>query len=136
MKTPISKENRRFAKMVVNRGKRNSSIFRATLPPKFIRYLGLSEEKRDIVIELQEDEDRITIKKKGGEAELITQEGLKTIKQNFASKKTINKAKAKKLESLCRKYENLKFKQNGTTISVILMDGETKIDEFRLNKLK
>lgn len=42
----------RLAKLVVNKSGSGSSIFRATLPTKWIRSMGLDEEIRDIKLEL------------------------------------------------------------------------------------
>ena len=52
---------KRSARLIVNKDGRGSSTFRATLPQKWIRSLGLDEDNRDLTLEYVGD--AIVIKK-------------------------------------------------------------------------
>ena len=50
---------KRKAKMIVNKSGGGNSTFRATLPNKWIREMGLNEENRELLLEF--DGEKITI---------------------------------------------------------------------------
>lgn len=52
---------KRKAKLVLNKSGNGSSTFRATLPTKWIRQMGLDEENRDVEIKFKDD--KIIIRK-------------------------------------------------------------------------
>ena len=63
---------RREAKMIVNKSGSGSNTFRATLPSKWIREMGLNEDNRDLILEF--NEGIITIMSKEKQLELLVDE--------------------------------------------------------------
>lgn len=56
----------REAKMIVNKSGSGGYVFRATLPTKWIREMGLNEEERELKLEF--DGENIIIKKRADTA--------------------------------------------------------------------
>jgi len=91
----------RIAKLVVTKGGSGSSTFRATLPAKWIREMGLDEESRELLLSF--DGKRIIIENKEEmEMKAKVYEGIKLMIKQYEGDK------GEKINTLCRTVEEFK----------------------------